>query len=138
VGDPPPEKPSWTIGVMPLSSEGTPGRYISLVRAAVTTSGDAFQHVDIDGKRYSHIVDPHSGLGLTDRIGVAIIAADCMTADALDTAVAVLGPQAGLALVAKTAGAAAFIVRPTDGEPQIVESENFAAYVVPAPQKASQ
>jgi thiamine biosynthesis lipoprotein len=134
VGDPPPGKAGWIVGVIPLSDEGTPGRYVSLSNAAVTTSGDAFQHVDLGGKRYSHIVDPHTGLGLTDRVGVAIIADDCMTADALDTAVAVMGPRAGLDLVAKSPGVAALIVRPTDGEPEVFESPTFKKFVVPPPQ----
>ncbi len=75
VGDPPPDKLGWTIGVIPLSEDGAPTREICLANAAVTTSGDAFQHVVIDGRRYSHIVDPRTGLGLTDRSGVTVIAA---------------------------------------------------------------
>ncbi len=121
VGDPPPGKPGWTIGVEPLSADailgtsGSSSRKIVLANAAVTTAGDAGQHVDIQGKRYSHIVDPHTGLGLTDRSGVTVIAPDCITADSLDTAVSVMGPTTGLALIENTPGAAAFIVRVTDG-----------------------
>ena len=133
VGNPPPGKTGWTVGIMPLSAEGSPTRYISLANAAVTTTGDVFQHVDIGGKRYSHIVDPHTGLGLTNRLGVAIIAPTCITADGLYTAVAVLGSQAGLELIENTPGAAAFIVRPSDGEPEILQSRRFEAFVVPAP-----
>jgi thiamine biosynthesis lipoprotein len=133
VGDPPPGKSGWIVGIMPLSAEGTPTRYVSLANAAVTSTGDVFQHVDIGGKRYSHIVDPHTGLGLTNRLGVAVIAADCITADSLDTAVAVLGLQAGLELIENTPGVAAFIVRPTEGEPEIYQSRRFEAFVVPAP-----
>ncbi len=133
VGDPPPGKSGWVVGIMPLSTEGTPTRYVSLASAAVTTTGDVFQHVDIGGKRYSHIVDPHTGLGLTNRLGVAVIAADCITADSLDTAVAVLGLQAGLELIENTPGVAAFIVRPTEGDPEIYQSRRFDAFVVPAP-----
>jgi thiamine biosynthesis lipoprotein len=132
VSDPPPGKQGWTIGVVPLSADGTPSRRILLANAAVTTAGDAFQHVVIDGKRYSHIVDPHTGLGMTDRTGVTVIAPDCITADGLDTAVAALGPKAGLELIEQTPGAAAFIVRPTDGAPEIFESERFKAFVIPA------
>ena len=126
VGDPPPGKQGWTIAVIPLSAEGTPSRQILLANAAVSTAGDAFQHVVIDGRRYSHIVDPHTGLGMTDRMGVTVIAPDCLTADGLDTAVAAMGPKAGLALIEKTPGAAAFIVRPGDGEPEVFESKRFA------------
>jgi thiamine biosynthesis lipoprotein len=131
VGDPPPGKPGWTIDVMPLSTDGSPARRILLANAAVTTAGDAFQHVVIDGVRYSHIVDPRTGLGVTDRVGVAVIARDCLTADSLDTAASVLGPKAALALIESTPGAEAFIVRPTDGEPEILESRGFKAFVVP-------
>lgn len=131
VSDPPPGKKGWTIGVVPLSSAGTPSRRISLANAAVTTAGDAFQHVVIDGKRYSHIVDPHTGLGMTDQSGVTVIAPDCITADGLDTAVAAMGPKAGLELIEKTPGAAAFIVLATNREPEIFESQRFKAFVVP-------
>lgn len=132
VGDPPPGQAGWKIGVVPLSAEGTPSRQVLLANAAISTAGDAFQHVDIGDKRYSHIVDPHTGLGLTDRTGVTVIAPDCITADGLDTAVAALGPTAGLALVEATKGAAAFIVRATDGEPETFESPRFKSYLAPS------
>jgi thiamine biosynthesis lipoprotein len=132
VGDAPPGKQGWTIAIVPLSSEGTPSRQILLANAAVSTAGDAEQHVVIDGKRYSHIVDPRTGLGMTDRLGVTVIAPDCITADSLDTAASVMGVKAGLKLIEETPGAAAFMVRPTDGEPEVFESRRFGAFVVPA------
>ncbi len=131
VGDPPPGKAGWTIGVVPLSADGTPTREIELAGAAITTSGDAFQHVVIDGKRYSHIVDPHTGLGLTDQSGVTVIARDCITADSLATTVSVLGPKAGLKLVESTPDAAAFIVRNDNGRIEIFESQRFRSFEVP-------
>jgi thiamine biosynthesis lipoprotein len=130
VGDPPPGKNGWAISAVPLSEEGTPSREILLANAAVTTSGDAFQHVVIGGRRYSHIVDPRTGLGLSDQTGVTVIARDCITADGLATAVSVLGPIAGLKLVEGTPGAAALIVRPRDGAPEVFESKHFAEFVV--------
>jgi len=133
VGDPPPGKSGWTVDVLPLSTAGTPQRRVRLSHAAVTTAGDAHQHVVLNGKRYSHIVDPRTGLGITDRVGIAVIARDCLTADSLDTAASVLGPQAAIKLVEQTPGAAAFIVRPTDGEPEIFETPNFKDYVVDDP-----
>lgn len=56
---------------------------------AVATSGDSEQHVDIGGVRYSHVVDPRTGLGLTHRTAVTILAPDGATADALATAIGV-------------------------------------------------
>jgi thiamine biosynthesis lipoprotein len=135
VSDPPPGKDGWTIRVVPLSADGTPTREITLSNAAVTTSGDAFQYVELGGQRYSHIVDPRTGLGLTDRIGVTVIARDCITADSLATAVSVLGPQPGLELVESTPGAAAFIVRAgNDGAaPQTFASSRFPKQPSQAP-----
>lgn len=131
VNEPPPGKAAWTIGVVPLSPAGTPSREIQLAHAAVTTSGDAFQFVEIAGRRYSHIIDPHTGLGLTDRSGVTVIARDCITADSLATAVSVLGPQAGLALIEQTPGAAAFIVRASAKDAiETQQTANFSKYVV--------
>lgn len=130
VGDPPPGKSGWTIGVVPLAADGTPSVTIKLAHAAVTTSGDAFQHVEIDGRRYSHIVDPRTGLGLSDQSGVTVIAPDCITADSLATATSVLGPQAGLQLIEGTPGAAALIVRQADNGVETFQSRRFPIYVV--------
>ena len=69
-----------------------------LVQQSLSTSGDAFQYVEIDGKRYSHIVDPRTGLGLTHRSSVSILASNCTDADALATAASVLGADEGLKL----------------------------------------
>ena len=63
----------------------------------VTTSGDAWQYVELDGKRYAHILDPKTGLGLTDRSLVIVVERDGISADSLTKAVAVLGPKRGLA-----------------------------------------
>ncbi len=117
VGDPPPGKAGWRVGIAPLRTDAAPSRYVELANRAISTSGDAFQHVDIGGKRYSHIVDPRTGLGLTDSSSVTVIADHCFTSDGLDTTVSVLGPEKGLALVAKTGGAAS--LDPADGRRQV-------------------
>jgi len=122
LGSPPPDREGWRIGVAPLQADGPPSRYLVLAHCAVATSGDAWQHVEIDGRRYSHIVDPRTGLGLTDHSSVTVVAPDGATADALASAVSVLGPEAGMKLVEATPGAAALIVRSLEGEVETSES----------------
>ncbi|MBV8266336.1 MAG: FAD:protein FMN transferase, partial [Planctomycetaceae bacterium] len=85
----------------------------------------AERYVEIDGRRYSHIIDPWTGLGVVDRCGVTVVARDGATADSLDTAVYVLGPERGLPLVEATQGAAALIIRSTDATVQIIESRRW-------------
>jgi thiamine biosynthesis lipoprotein len=105
VGDPPPGKAGWTIGIAPLEApEKPPRRYLQLHNAAISTSGDAEQHVEIAGVRYSHVVNPNTGQALTGRRSVTVIARDCTTSDALSTAASVLGPGKGLELVKSTPG----------------------------------
>ena len=99
-GDAPPETSGWKVGVAPLDRpNGTVSRLLLLTNCAISTSGDAFQFVEINGVRYSHIVNPHTGLGLTERSSVTVLAGDGTTADALATAICVLGPQKGLKLI---------------------------------------
>ena len=86
---------------------------LELTNAAVSTSGSSEQHVDIDGRRYSHIIDPSSGMGLVDDITVTVIARHGLDADGLDTAVSVLGAERGLALIESRPGAAALIIQRT-------------------------
>jgi thiamine biosynthesis lipoprotein len=90
----PPGTDGWRIAVAPLRPGGQ-GDILVLVHAAVTTSGDAYQAVEIDGVRYSHIVDPRSGLGVAGPTTVTVVAPDATTADALATAASVLGHAAG-------------------------------------------
>lgn len=107
---PPPGKEGWSVGLVGVDPTAAPTEFLSLAHAAIANSGDAFQHVEIDGVRYSHIVDPHTGLGLVDRSSVTVYAHDCITADSLATAISVLGPERGIEL-AKRHGAAVRIVR---------------------------
>lgn len=124
--DAPPDREGWRIGIAPLTeSKGPPSRYVILKNAALTTSGDAFQFVELGGKRYSHIVDPQTGLGLTTRMSVTVVARDCTTADSVATAVSVLGPERGLKLVEQTPGAAALIVRAEADGVRTIQSARF-------------
>ena len=99
LGDPPPGKEGWTIAVTPLKKGEKPTDFWTLKNCGVANSGDMYQFIEIDGKRYSHIVDPKTGLGLTSRLTVSVIAPTAADADALASAVSVLGPEKGLALI---------------------------------------
>lgn len=89
IGDAPPGKRGWTVGV------GETARVMELANAAVSTSGDTEQHLDAGGVRYSHIVDPASGMGLTRAPVVSVVARRGIDADALATAVSVMGVERG-------------------------------------------
>ncbi len=86
VGDPPPDKNHWTIGV---KSSGKPKQPLNLVNAAVSTSGDLHQFIEIGGQRYSHVIDPRTGLGLTEPRTATIIASTAAESDARATAACV-------------------------------------------------
>lgn len=92
VGAAPPGRPGWTIDA-PGADAALTGRASSLVNAALATSGTTMQFVEIDGTRYAHLVDPKTGLGLTEARIAYVIARDAAIADALATALAILGPR---------------------------------------------
>jgi thiamine biosynthesis lipoprotein len=124
--DAPPGLPGWRIEVAPLDAPGAPPpQIVYLKNRSIATSGDMFQRVEIDGKRYSHIVDPRTGLGLTDHSLVTVIAPDGMTANGLSTSVSVLGPERGLRLVEETPGAAAHIVRRPGEKIEAIDSARW-------------
>ncbi len=125
IGDPPPGKTGWTIGVAPLKPSDPPSELLTLSRCGVATSGDAWQFVEIDGRRYSHIVDPQTGYGLTVRSSVTVVAKDAIAADSLASAVSVLGPQKGIALVNSLPGASTLIVTVEVGKPVTRRSKRF-------------
>lgn len=130
VGDPPPGEAGWRVAIEsakgPNSSEGA--RTLALANCAVSTSGDAYQFVEIDGVRYSHIVDPKTGVGLTTASSVTVIAPDALTADGLDTAILVLGPERGLKTLDQFPGTAALFATVENDRVRVQTSAGFTAF----------
>jgi thiamine biosynthesis lipoprotein len=127
-GDPPPGARGWKVGIAPLEKGKPPTRFVLLNHAAVSTAGDTEQYVEIGGKRYSHIVDPLTGMGLTRRSSATVVAPDGTTSDGLDTAICVLGAKKGRELVESIDGAALFYMEKTEKGLEVVESRRFKEY----------
>jgi thiamine biosynthesis lipoprotein len=125
LGDPPPEKPGWRIGVAPPDVGRPPRQYLSLSRAAISTSGDLWQHATIAGVRYSHHIDPKTGIALTGRMTVTVVGPDGLSTDGLSSAAAILGPEKGMKLIEATPHTAGLIVRLVDGKEAVSESANW-------------
>lgn len=94
LGDPPPGKPGWTVELAPFGDTADPRTTLVLARVGISTSGDAEQFTEIGGVRYSHIVDPATGLGLTRSVAITVVAPRATLSDALATAGCVLDPAA--------------------------------------------
>jgi thiamine biosynthesis lipoprotein len=129
-GDPPPGEAGWRIAVENARNDSRPQTFIRLRNQAVSTSGDAYQFVEIDGRRYSHLVDPRTGLGSTRRISVTVVANRGIDADGLDSTIALLGLQRGKALLeqarGKDGGIEGRIVEAGPGGLQTFETPGFA------------
>jgi thiamine biosynthesis lipoprotein len=129
-GDPPPGKDAWSVEIAPIS-KNQKARTLNLANAAVSTSGDLEQFVVIKGVRYSHVLDPRTGLGLTGQRSVTVIAPKGITADSMTKAVSILPPAEALKLVEETPGAAAYIVvLDKDEKPVVTASRRFANFAV--------
>ncbi|HEY2931837.1 MAG TPA: FAD:protein FMN transferase [Acidobacteriota bacterium] len=125
VADAPPGLKGWTVAVAAADQPGSnPTRRILLANAAVSTSGDAEQFIEIGGERYSHIVDPHTGIGVTGQSTATVVASDATTSDALATGLSVLGPAA-LPLLDSLERIAALLVRKGDDGFQVYASSRW-------------
>jgi thiamine biosynthesis lipoprotein len=130
VSDAPPGRTGWNIDLDdPWHTK------LELANAAVTTSGDRFQHMDVaadggtttaaDGgttTRRSHIIDPATGEPLTTRVEVVVVARTGVEADALATALSVMGLERGLALLAKLPSTSARWRYETDRQPVVTSA----------------
>src|SRR4029077_11833596 len=120
VSGPPPGADGWTIAI--AAADGS-RRQLLLRHPAVSTSGDAEQYVEIGGKRYSHIVDPRTGIGLVGRMSVTVVARRGIDSDSLTKTIAVLGPEKGLQIIDSVEGAVALLIRQTDGGEEVFSSK---------------
>ncbi len=129
VSGPPPGKKGWRIELPPLDATNAPPvRHLLLSNAGVSTSGDLFQRLDLNGQRYSHIIDPRTGMALTDHSLVTVIAPDDFTADGLTKVMSVLPPRDALKFIATAPGAAVRIVRQPGTKIEVYESKAFRRY----------
>jgi thiamine biosynthesis lipoprotein len=80
------------------------------LRIAVVTSGDYERYFESGGRRYHHILNPRTGYPAEGLVSVTVIAPDCTLADALSTAVFVLGPEEGLELLSKFTGCEGLLI----------------------------
>ncbi|MEW6209690.1 MAG: FAD:protein FMN transferase [Acidobacteriota bacterium] len=146
MSDPPPGKRGWTIAVSSVSTKDTKDgkdtistkdtkdekdtkreeemETLLLSDCGVSTSGDLEQWVEIGGVRYSHIVDPRTGLGVTGRMSATVVASSAMMSDALATAACVLAPRRALRVI-ESRGAECLIVRQSEKGTERYESRRW-------------
>ena len=107
----------WRVAVeMPVSNAQGVAEVLELHDLSVATSGDYRMHFEADGKRYSHMIDPRTARPVDHRLAsVTVVHRDCMHADALATALTVLGPDEGMAFARERDLAVLFIERSDDG-----------------------
>ena len=117
----------WQVGIRdPRAAAGEFFAIAPIKDAAFSTAGDYERSFVKDGKRYHHILDPRTGYPATACRSVTILAPDALTADELDDAVFILGPEKGLALVEARPGVGAVVV---DRDNRVVVSKRLEGVV---------
>ena len=105
-----PDGKPWTIGIANPDAAHLPFSYMNISDMAVATSGNYEKYVVIDGKRYSHTIDPKTGLPVHGIKSVTIICPNAEIADAMATPVMIMGIQVGLDLINQMKGIACLII----------------------------
>ena len=82
---PHPDGASWSVGIQHPRQAGAVMAMIALSNGAIATSGDYERFVEIDGKRYSHIVSPRTGMPVRGLAGVSVVAPECVVAGSATT-----------------------------------------------------
>ena len=117
------------IGIAIPNSEELIPQYLILQNHAVATSGNMYQFVEINGIRYSHIVNPHTGLGVTHQRNVTVIAPDGATADWLATACSVLSVKKALRLIKSMPNCELLMAEIQKGKLKLWQSQGFKQYL---------
>jgi thiamine biosynthesis lipoprotein len=126
IGDPPPGQAGWKVDIARIgATDGKAESSILLHNCGISTSGDTEQFIEIGGVRYSHVIDPSTGLGLTNRIQATVIAPTATMTDGLDNTLCTLGPKRALALVEHLPRTAALILVKEGDKTQTFASKRF-------------
>lgn len=91
LGDPPPGEEGWMVEVPYGMTNDGMQIPVGMTNVGITTSGATYRYLEVNGVRYSHIVDPRTGRALTQRVLVTVQGPDALTADVWATALSVLG-----------------------------------------------
>ncbi len=117
-----PNGKEWTIGIADPDSAHHPFSYLSITGMAIATSGNYEKFIMIDGKKYSHTIDPKTGLPVRGIKSVTIISPDAEIADAMATPVMIMGVRVGLNMINQLKGIGCIIV---DDSGKIYTSKNI-------------
>ena len=112
----------WTIGIADPNAKNQPFSYLNISNIAVATSGNYEKYALINGIKYSHTIDPKTGLPVTGIKSVTILSANAEIADAMATPVTVMGVRVGLDMINQMQGVACIIV---DDHDRIFTSRNI-------------
>lgn len=117
-----PNGKEWTIGIADPDAKDKPFSYLNISDMAVATSGNYEKFVMIDGKRYSHTINPKTGLPIAGIKSVTIICPNAEIADAMATPITVMGVKVGLNLINQMRGIACIII---DDNNKVYTSKNI-------------
>lgn len=109
-----PNGKQWTIGIADPNSKDKIFSYMNITDMAVATSGNYEKYIVIDGKKYSHTINPKTGLPIRGIKSVTIISQNAEVADAMATPVMIMGIIPGLAMINQMKGIEAIIVDDND------------------------
>ena len=119
VSERPPGSEGWVVGISALDQNGQPPVKLLLENQAVSTAGDLEQYVEIEGKRYSHIVDLQTGLGIIGRRSCTVVSSRGIDSDGADTTAYLLGVKKGITMIDSVPGLAClFLEKEGDGVKQ--------------------
>jgi thiamine biosynthesis lipoprotein len=117
-----PDGKPWTIGIVNPNAAGQVFSYLEVVNMAIATSGNYEKYVMIGGRRYSHTINPRTGLPVTGVKSVTILCPNAELADAMATPVMIMGIRAGLDMINQIKDIEAIII---DDQDRIYTSKNI-------------
>ncbi|MBN1586068.1 MAG: FAD:protein FMN transferase [Candidatus Omnitrophica bacterium] len=127
-----PDGGAWQIGIRHPAEPGKVLARLSIQEGAVCTSGDYARFFEIQGRRYSHIIDPRTGMPAHNAVSVTVLAPTALAADAWATALSVAGIP-GLDALPRNMGIEAMVVSGEGGEPEIRMTKGFKARLIKGP-----